>query len=199
MSLKSAIVIITLITIVSLVGVGFATWTFDSEVEGNVSGISGYATAAIEAENLEVKNSAGTATVSTLYIICDSPDDHGIYWSTTNDSTALANQITQLQLVGTVNVEDHDIVDYSAYKGTFTCTFDEYTTSTYIKIAAVSFEEEATSSGAHSNITCNFTLPALSYLTTPSSMTEVDDLQAEANAIAVTFTFTFAVTGVVAA
>ena len=88
MSLKGKIIVITLITIVTLVGVGFATWTFTGSEESAYN-ISGYATAAIEANGLDVKNSDGSATVNNLYIICDSQSNHGIYWSTTNDATAL--------------------------------------------------------------------------------------------------------------
>ena len=195
MSLKSAIVIITLVTIVSLVGVGFATWTFDT-TKADTADYTGKVTAAIEANGLEVKDSAGTNDVSNLYIICDAQSGKGIYWSTNADGSG--DPITQLKLVGSVTVDDNDIVDYTAYKGTFTCT-SAAVTGTWISIAAVTLNEEVTSTGTHSNITYNFTLPALSYVAVPNSIAQVDEMEEEANAISITLTFNFKVTGVVAA
>lgn len=192
MSLKSAIVIITLITIVSLVGVGFATWTFDT-TKADTADYTGKVAAAIEANDLEVKK--GETSISNLYIICASQAENGIYWSTTANGS---DRITQIQLVGSVTVDDNDFVDYTAYKGTFTCT-SAAVNGTWISIAAINLNQEETSADAHSAITYDFTLPALSYAQVPSSIAEVDAMEEEANAISIILTFNFKVTGVVAA
>ena len=196
MNLKSKIILITIIAIISLVGVGFATWTFTSSVSDSVSAISGVATAAIEAQNVEVKTSDGSADVTTLYIICDQPTTgNGIYWSTTNDSTAYANRITQVKLIGSVNEDDNDILDFATYVGNFSCSFTAVS-GTYVSVAALSLDQDVTSTTKNANVECLVTLPALSYATTPTDVAGVNALETEVNALNLTLTFNFQVKSV---
>ena len=197
MNLKGKIVIITLVAIVALVGVGFATWTFTTPVDGD-AGISAGAHAAIEASNVEVKTADGSSTISTLYIICDQTSGNGIYWSKANGSTALTNQITQIKLVGSVKEEDFDVVDFTTYTGTFTCTFAGYT-GTYFDIPAISFTQDVTSNGRDDAVTYTYTLPDLNYKVTPASVAQVEAMQTEINGLSLTIDCSFNVKSVTAA
>ena len=197
MSLKTTIVIIALIAIVSLVGVGFATWTFTTPTDGDV-GVTAGAYAAIEADNVEVTTADGLTTIDTLYIICDQPSTgHGIFWSTTNDSTAFANQITQIKLIGSVNEDDNDILDFIKYTGTFTCSFDGDDTLTYFDVPAIDIDEDVTSTGKDTTVEYLYTLPSLTYKDTPESVDEVNEMLTAVNDLSITITFSFKVKEVV--
>ncbi len=196
MNLKGKIVLITVITIIAIVGVGFATWTFTNSVNESVSGITGEATAAIEAQGVQVKTADGSATVSALYIICDSPTTgNGIYWSTTNDSTAYANRITQVKLIGSVNEDDNDILDFSTYVGNFSCSFAAVN-GTWVNIAALAVDHDETSLSKNADVEYVVNLPALSYAAVPADVSEVNALETEVNALSLTITFSFEVKSV---
>ena len=197
MSLKSAIVIITLVTIVALVGVGFATWTFDTTADAEIEDVTGKATAAIEASNLVVKNAAGTAVVSALYIICDKPGEGGIYWSTTADGS---NPISQVKLIGSVNEDDNDILDFDTYTGTFTASMTGAPNSTtWINLPSFSLNQDVESESKNANVEYSYDLPTLTYKVTPASVADVNALQTEVNALDLTITFSFSVTATNAA
>lgn len=197
MNLKGKIVIITLVAIVALVGVGFATFTFTNSVNDSAA-ISGNVAAAIEAQSVEVKNAEGTADVTNLYIICSSQAANGIYWSTTADGS---NQITQVKLIGSVNEDDNDFVDFTKYTGTFTSSVTGAPESTtWINIASfATLNEDVESTSKNANVEYVYTLPALSYKDVPENVSEVNALETEVNAISITITFTFSVKSVTAA
>ena len=195
MNLKGKIVIITLVAIVALVGVGFATFTFTNTVNDSAA-ISGNVAAAIEAQSVEVKN--GNADVTNLYIICSSQAANGIYWSTTADGSV---QITQLKLVGSVNEDDNDFVDFTKYTGTFTSSVTGAPESTtWINIASfAALNEDVESTSKNANVECIYQLPALSYKQVPNTVAQVNSLETEVEAISITITFTFSVKSVTAA
>ena len=197
MNLKGKIVLITVITIIALVGVGFASWTITTSADSNIGGVSGVVTAAIEAEGVQVKTADGSATVSALYIICDSPTSgNGIYWSTTNDATAYDNKITQVKLVGSVNEDDNDIADIAKYTGNFSCSFAGVSTATYINVPAIALNEDVVSASKNADVEYLYTLPTLTYKTVPNSVAEVNALETEVNALNLTITFSFSVKSV---
>ncbi len=197
MNLKGKIVIITLVAIVALVGVGFATFTFTNSVNDSAA-ISGNVAAAIEAQSVEVKNAEGTADVTNLYIICSSQAANGIYWSTTADGS---NQITQVKLIGSVNEDDNDFVDFTKYTGTFTSSVTGAPESTtWINIASfTTLNKDAESTSKNAPVECYYTLPALSYKQVPNSVAQVNLLETEVEAINITITFNFSVKSVTAA
>ena len=197
MNLKGKIVIITLVAIVALVGVGFATFTFTNSVNDSAA-ISGNVAAAIEAQSVEVKNAEGTADVTNLYIICASQAENGIYWSTTADGS---NQITQVKLIGSVNEDDNDFVDFTKYTGTFTSSVTGAPESTtWINIASfTTLNEDVASTSKNAPVEYYYTLPALTYKDVPENVTEVNALETEVNAISITITFTFSVKSVTTA
>lgn len=170
MNLRNKIILITIVTIIALVGVGFATWTFTSKVDASVSGAEGAVTAAIEAKNVEVKTADGSATVSKLYIICDSPTTgHGIYWSTTNDTTSWDNRIEQVKLVGSVNEKDLNIADFTKYTGTFTGESNAATAGTWIDaISAIALTKDVESTSRNADVETLVTLPTLFYKKVPA-------------------------------
>ena len=196
MKLRSKIAIITVIALVAVIGAGFATWAFTATVDTDIDNISGAAHATIEADNVQVKTADGSSAITTLYIICDSPDDEGIYWSTTNDSTAAANKITQVKLIGSVNEEDLDILDFSTYTGTFTCSFAGVSSATWVSVPAIALDQDVTSASKNANVEYLYTLPTLTYKAVPTSVAEVEALQTEVNALDLTITFSFNVDSV---
>ena len=123
MNLKNKLAVITATAMLAFVGTGFAAWTFTKSVNADVASITGKVTAAIEAKELKVQDGSGN-DVAGLYLICDAPAGQtdllageGIYWSTKNDTTAKANKITSLKLIGSVNEDDNDIADITTYDG----------------------------------------------------------------------------------
>ncbi len=199
MNLRNKIILITIVTIIALVGVGFATWTFTNLFTESVSAISGAATAAIVANNVQVKTADGSAAVSALYIICDSPNNggHGIYWSTTKDTNSWDNRIEQVMLVGSVNENDFNIADFTKYTGTSTGESNEVTAGTWIDaISAIALNKDVESASKNADVKTLVTLPTLSYKDIPENVAEVEALQTEANAISITITFHFNVKSV---
>ena len=193
MNLRSKIVIITVMAVVALIGVGYATWTFNTEQTANVT-TTGLATAAIEANGLQVKS--GSNVITQLYIICDQPSGHGIFWSTTNDSTAYDNMITQVKLIGVVNEDDNDYLDFTTYTGNFSCSYAGVSTLTYVDVPAFALNEDVESESADANVSYIYTLPALSYKTTPANVAQVNAMLDEVNALSIQITFSFSVKSV---
>lgn len=194
MKLRNKIAAITAAAMLAFTGVGFAAWTFTKSVSDNTI-VETKVTAAIEAKELKVEDGAGNA-VSSLYLICDAPTGQagllpgeGIYWSTQADGS---DKITSLTLIGSVNEDDNDIADITTYDGHFASTATSAVTGTYVSIAATTaLDATVTSADASSDVTTTFTLPAVSYVTVPTSVAEVNALQTEVAAISLTFAFTF--------
>ncbi len=192
MILRNKIIIITLITIVALVGVGYATWTLATEKTSDVNG-GGSVMAAIEASNVVVKDADGNA-ITDLYIICASPNDEDMYWSTSSDGS---DRIAVLKLYGSVNENDFDYLDFSTYTGTFTSTMTGAPNSTnWINLPVFNLEASVTSEDKDDDVCYTYTLPELSYKQTPETMTQVSALHTEVNALSLTITIGFRVTSV---
>lgn len=201
MKLRNKLAAITAAAMLAFTGVGFAAWTFTNSVADNAV-VAGKATAAIEAQGLSVEDGAGNA-ISNLYLICDAPTGetgllagNGIYWSTEN-SNDVSKKITSLTLVGSVNEDDNDIADIATYDGHFSSTATSAVTGTYVNIAATSaLDKVVTSTSKNADVQYVWTLPALSYASVPSDVSEVNALQAEVNALNLTFSFAFNVADV---
>jgi hypothetical protein len=179
MKLRSKILIITIMAVVALMGVGYATWTFTTAKTENVN-VAGTAFAAIEANNVQIKNAEGTADVTNLYIICAKPEADGIYWSTTADGN---NRITQIKLIGSVNEDDLGKLDFTTYTGTFSCAYVGNSTLTYVNIPAFALTEDVVSTGKNTDVEYVYTLPTLSYKTTPANVAQVQAMYAEVSAL----------------
>ena len=201
MKLRNKLAIISGAATVAFVGVGFAAWGFTKTVDADVD-VEPKVTAAIEASNLAVKDGSGNA-VSALYLICDAPSGetgliagNGIYWST-EDSNDPSKAITSLTLVGSVNEADHDIADITNYDGHFASTATSAVTGTYVSIAATTaLDQTVTSLGKNDDVEYVWNLPAVAYVSVPTSVAEVTALQAEVAAISLTFEFTFNVSAI---
>ena len=194
MKLRNKIAAITAASMLAFAGVGFAAWTFTKTVNDSAS-IQGKVTAAIEASGLAVQDGAGN-DVTGLYIICDAPAGQtglvagqGIYWSTQADGS---DTITSLTLVGSVTEDDNDIADINTYTGHFASTAFSAVNGAYVGIAAAAaLDTTVVSASASADVQYVWTLPALSYNTIPSSVAQVNLLQAEVAALSLTFSFTF--------
>ena len=192
MKLRSKILIITVMAVVALMGVGYATWTFTTAKTENVN-VAGTAFAAIEAQNVQIKNADGSADVTTLYIICAKPEEDGIYWSTKADGS---NQITQIKLIGSVNEDDLGNLDFDTYTGTFSCAYAGNSTLKYVNIPAFALAEDVESEGKDTDVEYLYTLPALSYNKTPENVAEVQAMYAEVSALSIEIQFSFNVKAV---
>jgi len=202
MKLRNKLAAITAAAMLAFAGAGFAAWTFTKSVSDSAS-IEGKVTAAIEASGLEVEDGNGNA-VSSLYLICDAPSGetgllagNGIYWSTEN-SNDYSKKIESLTLIGSVNEDDNDILDFSTYVGHFSMTSVGATTGTWVNIAAASLDTTVTSVSKNADVEYVWTLPAVSYATVPTSVAEVNALETEVNALSLTFSFSFNVQSVAA-
>lgn len=201
MKLSTKIAMISSLGALALIGTGFAAWTFTNQVSADVT-TEAKVTAAIEAKNVKVK--VGSTEISKLYLICDAPETaasgrlagNGIYWSTEN-SNDVSKKVTALTLVGSVNEDDNDIVDFSTYTGKFTSVATNAVNGTYVDIAATSaLDVSVTSTSKNADVETTFTLPAPSYDTIPATVAEVNSLEAEVHAISLTFSFKFEVTAI---
>ena len=195
MKLRNKIAAITAAAMLAFTGVGFAAWTFTASKEAEVADIAGKVTAAIEAQNLVIKNADKSADVSSLYIICDAPTGEtgllageGIYWAT----DALGEDpIEALTLIGSVNEDDNDIPDIEKYVGHFSMTSVAAISGEWVEMEAASLSADVTSEDKDSDVEYIWNLPALSYAKVPASVAEVDELQAEVNALNIDFVFNF--------
>ena len=192
MKLRSKILIITVMAVVALMGVGYATWTFTTAKTENVN-VAGTAFAAIEAQNVQIKNADGSADVTNLYIICAKPEEDGIYWSTKADGS---NQITQIKLIGSVNEDDLGNLDFDTYTVTFSCAYAGNSTLKYVNIPAFALAEDVESEGKDTDVEYLYTLPALSYNKTPENVAEVQAMYAEVSALSIEIQFSFNVKAV---
>lgn len=201
MKLRNKLAIISAIAMLSFTGVGFAAWAFTKSVNDNAA-VIGKTTAAIEASGLRVTD-GNNNDISNLYIICDAPSGetgliagNGIYWST-EDSNDPSKAITTLTLVGSVTEDDNDIADITTYDGHFASTATNAVSGTWVNVAATTaLNQTVTSVGKDDDVEYVWTLPALSYASVPTSVAEVNSLQAEVAAINLTFAFTFNVSNV---
>lgn len=202
MKLRNKLTAITAASMLAFAGVGFAAWTFTKTVADSAT-TTGQVTAAIEAHELKVQDSAGN-DVSGLYLICDAPSGetglvagNGIYWST-EDSNDYSKKIDSLTLVGSVTEDDNDIADVASYVGHFASTATSAVSGTYVSIAASSaLDTTVASADKDDDVEYVWALPAVSYVTVPTSVAQVDALQAEVAALDLTFAFTFNVQSVV--
>lgn len=200
MKLRNKLAAITAAAMLAFAGAGFAAWTFTKSVNDSAS-IEGKVTAAIEADGLEIQDGSGNQ-VSALYLICDAPSGetgllagNGIYWSTEN-SNDYSKKIESLTLVGSVNEDDNDILDFSTYVGHFEMTSVAATSGTWVNIAAASLNQDVTSTSKNADVTYVWTLPAPSYAAVPTSVAEVNSLETEVHALSLTFSFSFNVKSV---
>ena len=201
MKLRNKLTIISGIACLAFVGVGFAAWGFTKTADADMDA-DAKVTAAIEASGLSVKDSAGNV-ISALYLICDAPSGetgliagNGIYWSTEN-SNDVSKAITSLKLVGSVNEADHDIADIQTYDGHFASTATAAVNGTYVNIAATTaLDQTVTSTSKNADVEYVWTLPAVSYVSVPTSVAEVTAMQAEVAALSLTFSFTFNVSAI---
>lgn len=199
MKLKNKLSIITAVSLLAFVGVGFGAWTFTKQVQES-STVSKKVTASIEANGLNVEDGAGHA-LAGLYLICDAPagqagliPGNGIYWSTQADGS---DTITALTLVGSVTEDDNDIADITTYNGHFISTATSAVSGTYINIASTNaLDATVVSASKNASVSTTFTLPEVSYASVPTSVAEVDALQTEASAISLTFSFKFNVASI---
>lgn len=201
MKLRNKLAIITATAMLAFTGVGFAAWAFTKTVNDEAA-IIGKTTAAIEASGLRVTDGNGN-DVSNLYIICDAPSGetglvagNGIYWSTENSNDS-SKAITTLTLIGSVDEDDNDIADITKYDGHFASTATNAVSGTWVNVAATTaLDKTVTSTSKDADVEYVWTLPELSYVTVPTSVAEVNSLQAEVAAISLTFAFTFNVSAV---
>ena len=201
MKLRNKLAIITTTAMLAFTGVGFASWAFTKSVSDSAS-VVGKVTASIEAKNLSVEDGNGNE-ISSLYIICDAPSGetglvagNGIYWSTEN-SNDVSKKITSLTLIGSVEEDDNDIADISTYDGHFASTVTSAISGTYVSVASASaLDVTVTSTAKDADVEYVWNLPALSYVSVPTSVAEVNALQAEVAAISLVFAFTFNVASV---
>lgn len=201
MKLRNKLAIISGAATLAFAGVGFAAWGFTKTVDADVD-VEPRVTAAIEAKDLKVKDAAGNE-ITGLYLICDAPageegllDGNGIYWST-EDSNDVSKKITSLTLVGSVEEDDNDIADIETYDGHFASTATAAVNGTWVNIAATTaLDQTVTSTAANADVEYVWNLPAVEYAQIPTSVSEVNSLQAEVAALSLTFAFTFNVSAI---
>ena len=201
MKLRNKLAVIMAASMLAFAGVGYAAWTFTKQVSDDAV-VVGKTTAAIEADGLRVTDGAGN-DVANLYLICDAPSGetgliagNGIYWST-EDSNDHSKAITSLKLIGSVNEDDNDIADISTYVGHFASTATSAVAGTWVSIASTSaLDTTVVSASKDADVEYVWTLPTPAYVAVPTSVAEVNALQAEVAAISLTFAFTFNVASV---
>ena len=175
MKLKRSIAILTLFAMLTLVGAGFAAWTFTNAVQqGTDSEATPKIVCAIELnDDFELYNAATDTVISTLYLICDAPASglntlagHGLYWSSAADATAWTNKIDSVYIKGTLNYNAYDIAEVASVTVTF-ATGDNYalTNGTYVQFAAATLPTDKTVAVANNAEvkSANFALPVPSY------------------------------------
>lgn len=193
MKLRNKLAAITATAMLAFAGVGFASWAFTKQVSQDAP-VTGVVTAAIEANDV-------SADPDTFYLICDAPSGqsglvagNGIYWSDTaeNDGSVLSS----ITLTGTVTQNDENLLDFSKYKGKFVITAEALDT-TYVDIAAVNLTTDLiTVDSKNGDCEYEYTLPALSYATVPTSVAQVSAMNAELAAATIKFTVKFNVESV---
>ena len=203
MKLRNKLAVITTVAMLAFTGVGFASWTFTKTVDADVEHVTGKVTAAIEAKGLSVEDGNGNA-ITGLYLICDAPTQaeltaasvtgllpgNGLYWSTQADGS---DTITSLTLIGEREYDANDMEDINTYVGHFSVDAVSAINGTWVNIAAVgalSVDSSAIAI-ATSTVSTTWTLPALSYADIPESVSEVNALESEVNALDITYSFNF--------
>ncbi len=208
MKLRNKLLIITVMAVIMVIGVGYAAWTFTTAQTADVTvNQNAYVTAAIEASGVTVyKDAECQNAITTLYIICDAPSGqdglvagHGIYFSTTNDTTAYTNKIETVYLKGTINYSAEDIADITTYIGTYSASSTAYN-GTYFTATAMTGGNDTTQTavGTAPAASSAIALPTLAYVTAqiPESVAEVTAMNEALESISITLNFSFAVKSV---
>lgn len=147
MRLQNKIALIGLLASTALIGTGLAAWTFTNAVQQKTdSEATPKIVCAVELnDDFELYNAKNNTVISSLYLICDAPDDdslntlggHGVYWSSAADQTAYANKIDNVYIKGTLNYNAYDIAELASVTVTFSQgTNYSLTDGDYVEFAA---------------------------------------------------------------
>ena len=181
MKLMRKLTTITLLAILSFIGVGFAAWTFTAERSTEVTGITDKVAVGIElTDDFELYNASDDSLITALYLICDAPSSttagilgtgNGVYWATDADGE---NAVTSVYLKGTITKNDEDGVwdNKATVTVSFTATHD-LAENSYVSFG--SFASIANTTGVSTDDgtdvqSANFNLPTVSYKSVPTSV-----------------------------
>lgn len=174
MSLRSKLAIITTALVLLFVGVGFAAWTFNKDVNTSTAGLVAITT--------ESEQGTLTVTTASLYIILDQAE---IYYAT---DAAGNNKITAVEAnynaVAAGNLGENMSVTFSlAFSGT------DSTWTNYISgLTAPANQTETVVNGDNA---ISFTLPTLTYTANkPSTESEYDAMVTALTGKSLTLTIT---------
>jgi len=178
-STKFKITALALCAIMLLTGIGFSAWVFTNPVQTPDANVTSRITCAVELNNnfklYKYVDGENDVELTNLYLICDAPASglnalagNGVYWSTTNDSTAYANRIegSVLYIKGTLNYNAYDIADASTVTVTFAAgTNYSLNNGTYIEFGAANIPAPVVVSVANNAEvkSAQFALPTVSY------------------------------------
>lgn len=184
MKLRNKLGIITAISALAFVGVGFAAWTFNNSV-AQTQDASVYATSAIEAKDVVLSGN------TEVYLVLDQEKP---YWSTEVDNGSKPVELTN----GKITVApDYEVIDQNdgaswTYTLTSAITVDS-AISTYVNITGFDTTDKTgtiTAAGDEGINPVDYSLPSLSYTASkPASLAEYNAMLAAIDNKVITFTF----------
>jgi len=190
MRLQNKIALIGLLASTALIGTGYAAWTFTNAAQTNDAEATQQIVCAVELnDDFKLYNAADHSEISSLYLICDAPSTnintlggHGVYWSTTNDTTSWANKIDNVYIKGTLTYDKNDIAELASVTVTFANgedyaldegTYIDFTDATIPNLVVTIPSDSANNVEVNSG---NFALPTPSYKEAVNSFTSVTEV-----------------------
>ena len=184
MNLKNRISIITAVSTLACVGVGFAAWTFNNSVAQDAQE-SAYATSAINAKNVVLSGN------TEVYLVLD--QDHP-YWSTAVDTGSKPVELTNGKITVTPDYDLTNQNDGASWTYTLSSSIVvDAAIATYVNVTGFDVADKTgtiTAAGAETIAAVDYDLPALAY--TASKPADYTEYQAMLSAIAsahITFSF----------
>ena len=202
MKLRNKIAAITAAAMLAFTGVGFAAWTFTNVENAEIGSITDKVAVGIELkeDSFAVYHDDGDsnlnndAALTGLYSICDAPTQanltaeslegvlagNGAYWAI-NTGTELApvyTQIDDIYLKGTLTKDMEDgVEDKTSVTVSFTGVKTNFGAQSYLSFGDMTISNKTVSSitaaGDYEVISDNFDLPAVSYVSIPTSISEL--------------------------
>ena len=184
MKLRNKLALITCASMLALVGVGYAAWTFNNSVEQEQTA-SVYATSAINAKNVALSGN------TTVYLVLDQAKP---YWS-----TAVNNGSKPVELAnGKITVSpDYDLTDQNdgaSWTYTLSSAIDvDSDIATYVNVTGfdtVAKTGTITAAGDEGIASVDYNLPALAYTASkPTTYAQYEAMLAAVSGKVITFTF----------
>ena len=182
--MKNKLSIITIASMLALVGTGFAAWTFNNNAAKDVE-VGTYVTSAINAKDVTLSGN------TTVYLVLDQAKP---YWSTAVNTGSKPVELANGKITVTPDYDLQNQNDGASWTYTLTSSIDvDSDIANYVNVTG--FDTTNKTGTIHASVgetiaPVDYNLPTLSYTANkPSTYAEYQDMLSDVSGKVITFTF----------